>query len=99
MHHKALLAMKQTTLNRVFHLVAMATLVIGLAPAVADAAPRKGTVAAKKSQTASKRVTRSFIVGKRVVAPRSVVRVAHVPARPSYGQIAGLHSVQDQLDL
>jgi D-alanyl-D-alanine endopeptidase (penicillin-binding protein 7) len=37
----------------------------------------------------------SFAAGKRL----SVVRLATVPARPSYGQLAGLHSVQDQLDL
>ncbi len=95
MHRKVLLAMKKTTLNRIFHSVAVAALVIGLAPIAAEAAPRKGTTAAKKSQTASKRVVRSFAVGKRA----SVIRVAQVPARPSYGQIAGLHSVQDQLDL
>ena len=80
-------------MNRIFHAVALAALVIGLTPAVADAAPRKGTVA-KKAQPAGKRVVRSF-AGKRA----SVVRLAHVPARPSYGQLAGLHSVQDQLDL
>ncbi len=45
MHHKASLANK--TLNRIFHAVALAALVIGLAPAAADAAPRKGTVAKK----------------------------------------------------
>jgi serine-type D-Ala-D-Ala endopeptidase (penicillin-binding protein 7) len=47
---------------------------------------------AKKSVGEHKRVIRSF-AGKR----RSLVHV--VPARPSYGQLAGLHSVQDQLDL
>jgi D-alanyl-D-alanine endopeptidase (penicillin-binding protein 7) len=83
--------------------MAMAALVIGLAPAVADAAPRKGTIAkkthasAKKMHaTAGKRVIRTFAVTKQ---RRSVVRLATVPARPSYGQLAGLHSVQDQLDL
>jgi D-alanyl-D-alanine endopeptidase (penicillin-binding protein 7) len=76
------------------HSVAMAALVIGLAPALADAAPRKGTVV-KKTHPAGKRIVRSFAAGKRL----SVVRLATVPARPSYGQLAGLHSVQDQLDL
>jgi len=71
---------------------ALAALVVGFAPAIAADAPRKGTVA-KKSAGEHKRVVRSF-AGKRP----SVVRVA-VPARPSYGQLAGLHSVQDQLDL
>jgi len=90
--HKASLAMNKT-LNRIFRSVALAALVIGLAPAVADAAPRKGTVA--KKAHVGKRVVRSFAAHKRV----SVVRLANVPARPSYGQLAGLHSVQDQLDL
>jgi D-alanyl-D-alanine endopeptidase (penicillin-binding protein 7) len=81
-------------LNRLFHSVAMAALVIGLAPAVADAAPRKVT-SAKKTHHSAKRVVRSFAAVKR----HSVVRIATVPARPSYGKLAGLHSVQDELDL
>jgi len=72
---------------------AMAALVINLAPSVAaDASPRKGTV--KKPGAEQKPVVRSFAAGKR----RSVVQVV-VPGRPSYGQLAGLHSVHDQLDL
>jgi D-alanyl-D-alanine endopeptidase (penicillin-binding protein 7) len=70
--------------------VALTVLAIGVAPAIADAAPRAGTVA-KKAE--GKRVMRSF-GGKR----RSIVQVV-VPGRPSFGQLAGLHSVQDQLDL
>jgi D-alanyl-D-alanine endopeptidase (penicillin-binding protein 7) len=95
MHSQASLMSKKTTLNRIFHAVALAALVIGLAPAVAEAAPRKSSEAKKTHASSGKRVMRSFAAGKR----RSVVRLAHVPARPSYGQIAGLHSVQDQLDL
>src|SRR5512133_2614336 len=94
MHHAASMAMSKT-LNRFLHTLAVAAFVIGLAPAAADAAPRKGTVAAKKT---SKRVTRTFTAASR--PHRSVVRMATVvPARPSFGQMAGLHSVQDQLDL
>jgi len=96
MHRKSSLAMGKTFLNRIFHSVALVALVIGLSPAVADAAPRKGTVAKKtvaKKTYAGKRVAKSFSARSRT----SVVRI--VPARPSYGQLAGLHSVQDQLDL
>lgn len=96
MHRKSSLAMGNTLLKRVFHSVALAALVIGLAPAVADAAPRKGTVAKKqaaKKTFSGKRVARTFSANRRA----SVVRI--VPDRPSYGQLAGLHSVQDQLDL
>ena len=92
MPHAASMAMSKT-LNRILHTLAVAAFVIGLAPAAADAAPRKGTVAAKKT---SKRVTRTFSASR---PHRSVVRLATVPARPSFGQMAGLHSVQDQLDL
>ncbi len=81
------------SLSRLFHSVAMAALLIGLAPAVADAAPRKAGIK-KTHSSAHKRVVRSF-AGKR----QSVVRIAAMPTRPSYGQLAGLHSVQDQLDL
>jgi serine-type D-Ala-D-Ala endopeptidase (penicillin-binding protein 7) len=93
MHQREPLEMSNT-LNRLFQLVAVASLVISLTPLNAASA-HKGEVAQKPQPQASKRVTRSFAPGKK----RSVVRVAIVPARPSYGQIAGLHSVQDQLDL
>ena len=95
MHWKASLMVKKATLNRIFQCLALAATVVALAPTAAEAGPRKGTTAAKKSHHAGKRVARTFSAGKRA----SVVRLATVPARPSYGQIAGLHSVQDQLDL
>ena len=96
MHRKSSLALGKTFLSRIFHSVALAALVIGLSPAAADAAPRKGTVAKRyvaKKTYAHKRVARTFSAKSRA----SVVRL--VPVRPSYGQLAGLHSVQDQLDL
>jgi len=58
------------------------------------AAAQKVTVVKKVHAANGKRVVRSFTATR-----RSVVRIASVPARPSYGQIAGLHSVPDQLDL
>jgi D-alanyl-D-alanine endopeptidase (penicillin-binding protein 7) len=91
MYQKAASAMS-LSFKRIFTSCAVAALVVGLSPTVADAAPRKGTVAKKSIQ--GKRVVRSFAVAKR----RSVVQVV-VPARPSYGQLAGLHSVQDELAL
>ena len=94
MHNIAPSAMRKT-FSHLFHSVALAALVIWLIPAAADAAPRKGASASKKvHSSASKRVARSFSAKR-----RSVVRLATVPARPSFGQLAGLHSVQDQLDL
>ena len=89
-------------LRRFVQSAAMAVLFIGLAPAVADAAPRKGGPVKKAQATgkkihasAGKRVMRSYPAGK----GQSVVRLAAVPTRPSFGRLAGLHSVQDQLDL
>ena len=69
-------------------LVAVAT---SFVPATAQAA-RKGTVA-KKSEP--RRVHRSFAVAKHP----SVVRAAIIPAKPSFGQLAGLHLTQDELAL
>jgi serine-type D-Ala-D-Ala endopeptidase (penicillin-binding protein 7) len=96
MHRKAPSAIGKF-FNRLFHSAALAVLVVGLSPVAADAAPRKVTSAkkAKAQQTPPKRVVRSFSAAKR----QSVVRVPTVPVRPSYGQLAGLHSVQDELDL
>ena len=81
-------------LNRFFHTIAMAALVLGLAPTLADAATHGTKVAKKRHVTVNKRVVRSYSVKK-----RSVVYVARVPASPSFGQLAGLHSVSDQLAL
>ncbi len=70
-------------------------------PAVSEAAPAKRQVV-KKSQSAkvvSKKVVSSRKSARFVAkSPRKPVIVA-MPARPSFGQIAGLHSAQDPLDL
>src|SRR6185436_11910956 len=81
--------------NRFLHSVAM-TALIAMAPSAVDAASHKSkTVAKRAAPYSGKRVYRSFAATKR----HSVVRIAAVPTRPSYGQLAGLHSVQDQLEL
>src|SRR5437868_4641072 len=77
--------------NRILRAIAVAAVIAGLVPIAAEAAPRKGTVAAK---SAKQRVTRTFYAG-RHHAPV----VAFVPAKPSFGQLAGLHSSNDPLDL
>ncbi len=75
------------------HSLAIAVCVAGFAPTAAEAGPRKAkSVSAKKSTVSKKRVARTF-----TPAARSVVQVA--PARASYGQLAGLHAVHDNLDL
>jgi len=81
-------------LNRFVHTVALAALVFVLMPAApADAAQRR--VAKKQSHSSvmkSTRVSKSFTAKR-----RSIIRLA--PPRPSFGQLAGLHSIDDQLDL
>jgi D-alanyl-D-alanine endopeptidase (penicillin-binding protein 7) len=89
MYRKTSIAMSQT-FKRLLSCTAVAVLAMALTPAVVDAAPRKGTVAKKP---VAKRVVRSFAAGKR----HSIVSI--VPARPSFGQLAGLHGMQDSLDL
>ncbi|WP_369798959.1 D-alanyl-D-alanine endopeptidase [Caenimonas sp. SL110] len=92
MYQKASYAM-QFKLSRFLQALATVAVVISFVPSAAEAAPRKGTVAKKYE---SKRVSRSFIVAKR--SARQVVHAA-VPARLSFGQLAGLHASQDPLDL
>jgi serine-type D-Ala-D-Ala endopeptidase (penicillin-binding protein 7) len=88
-------------LNRLVHTIALSILALAFVPGVEAAGAQR---VAKKEQTSvvkRPRVAKSFVVGKqqRMVArkSRSVVRLA--PARPSFGQLAGLHSTEDDLDL
>lgn len=89
----------RTTLNRLLQTLALSVVAIAfVSPAPALAGKRQITAEKKKSSpTAKRKVTRTFIVSKR----RSVSRpaIAAVPARPSFGQLAGLHSTQGLLDL
>ena len=84
------------TFNRLLHLILLAVVMIALAPAAANAGPRKGTVA-KKTFAGKK----NFVKSKRVTRPRfarqrpAVAPVASNPARRSFGQLAGLHTVED----
>jgi D-alanyl-D-alanine endopeptidase (penicillin-binding protein 7) len=91
MYRKSSIAMCKT-FKQLLSGVALAALALALTPAAADAAPRKGTIAKKGVH---KRVIRSFAARRH--HHRSIVSI--VPARPSFGQLAGLHSVQDDLDL
>ncbi|TFZ08438.1 serine hydrolase [Ramlibacter humi] len=80
------------TLTRVLHAVTVLAFVAGLLPDAAEAATARKAV--KKSRpAATQRVARTFVSTK---ARRSVV---YAPARPSFGQIAGLHGGKDALDL
>ncbi|MEP6790292.1 MAG: serine hydrolase, partial [Ramlibacter sp.] len=87
----------RATLSHLVKTVAACALVLALVPADASAAQRRGVVFKKDGSAiiAKKRVSRTFIVARR----RSVVRIAAAAPRPSFGQLAGLHSISDQLDL
>src|SRR5262245_36092808 len=86
-------------LNRLVCTIALSFLTLALAPAAEAAATKR--VADKETTSVVKRtrVTRTYVAGRPhyVARQRSVVRLA--PAKPSYGQLAGLHSTQDELDL
>jgi D-alanyl-D-alanine endopeptidase (penicillin-binding protein 7) len=71
---------------------------VSLPEAHAAAAKRKVTVVKKKPQTtvAKRKTVRSAPVAIR--NKKAIVKVS-APPRPSYGQIAGLHNTQDDLDL
>ena len=84
--------MRHLTASKLLRSLTLVAVVAGLMPAVAEAAPRKGTVSAKHA--AAKRISRTFVAGKR----HSVV-FAVVPAKPSFGMLAGLHALNDPLDL
>ena len=85
-------------MNRFVHTVALSVLAIALAPAMAQGAARH---ARKESTSIVKRPHHGHMYA--VARPTSrharlsVVRL--VPAKPSFGQLAGLHSTTDELDL
>jgi len=74
------------TLTRVLQGLAVVAILAALTPA-AEAAGRSKSSIAKKQRAA-----KTFVAKKRRV-------IVAVPARPSYGKLAGLHSTQDELDL
>jgi serine-type D-Ala-D-Ala endopeptidase (penicillin-binding protein 7) len=94
--------MLKLTLQRAAKVVGLLTLFAALAAPGANATTKKPgvkkqqvtkTSASKKAVTTRK--TAQFVSGGK---RKSVIRVS-APPRPSYGQIAGLHSAQDALDL
>ena len=71
--------------------------VIALAlPATADAAVKKKTQLKRSTHTVQRVVIRN---GRRVVIRQPIAQVSYEPAKPSFGELAGLHHVSDSLDL
>jgi serine-type D-Ala-D-Ala endopeptidase (penicillin-binding protein 7) len=95
--------------NRKLMQLCMVGLLVAMAwlPSISNAAPKKKSSA---SHTAKKEVSQKQASKKQVavrkVSARKSVRVpakqrvaAIIPAKPSYGQLAGLHGMPDELDL
>lgn len=98
--------MSHQIFNRALKIVGFVALAAAFAVPAANAATAKNTIV--KKQHASSKASGA----KKVVATRKTVRFvagtkqrrgsiirAFVPAKPSFGQIAGLHSAQDPLEL
>jgi D-alanyl-D-alanine endopeptidase (penicillin-binding protein 7) len=87
------------------HTLALSLFAFALAPVAAEAASSKRVVAEKHGPSIVKRarVSKTFGGGRQLVVAkshRSVVRMAAmVPPKPSFGQLAGLHTTTDDLDL
>ena len=77
----------RSTWARLLHVVAAVSVAAALVPTAAEA----GTASTRKGIVKKPRIAKTFIAKKR--------SVVIIPARPSFGQIAGLHAVQDKLDL
>ena len=82
-------------LKHILHSVALAALAFALVPASALAATKSSEIS-KQSHASVKKQAR---VSKTFTAQRRSVVVKAAPARPSFGQLAGLHGAQDELDL
>jgi D-alanyl-D-alanine endopeptidase (penicillin-binding protein 7) len=100
MHHG-----RSSAVTSFSRLLGFAALAVALASPAAFAAPAKDSSAKKQPRAAVSKVgpTRAAAQAKsvRVTAKSSkaATRVAFTPARPSFGQVAGLHEVSDPLDL
>ena len=88
-------------MNRAVHTVAVSLLALALAPFMGAHAAEKVVKKPRASVVKQERVSKTFVAGARQPAlkarSRSVVRLA--PPKPSFGQLAGLHATQDELDL
>ena len=103
MHH-----CHHVVVSRFFQLMGAAVMAVALAAPAANASERK-KADVKKHQASS--VSSKHVAASRKVAAgtkpsrllaktsKAPTRIAFVPAKPSFGQVAGLHEVNDPLDL
>jgi serine-type D-Ala-D-Ala endopeptidase (penicillin-binding protein 7) len=88
-------------LNRFVHTIALSILALALAPAGVSAAQAK-RVAQKDSPPSvvkRARISKTYTVGKQQLITKQSRSVVRLAAKPSFGQLAGLHSTEDELDL
>ncbi|MFC6280655.1 MULTISPECIES: D-alanyl-D-alanine endopeptidase [Polaromonas] len=98
--------MSNQIFNRALKIIGFLALFTALAVPVASSAATKRSTAKKQqitkvSSSKSKKAvaTRKSVRIAAVAKRKSIIRVAAVPAKPSFGEMAGLHSAQDPLDL
>ena len=95
--------MSKQIFNRALKIAGLLALFTALAIPAAGAAPSKREVAKKQAVTKSGNSKKSVSARKSVRFVSGIKRkgivYAAVPAKPSFGQIAGLHGAQDALDL
>ena len=103
MHHR-----RPTALNRLFQTFGLFVVSVALLSPAAQASERKKATV-KKQQAQSISVKRAAVPRKPAGASKALratartarapTRVAYEPAKPTFGQMAGLHQVSDPLDL
>lgn len=105
--------MSHQILSRALKIVGFLVLSTALAAPAASAKPSKSSRSTARSVVVKKPHAAKSVISKKAVSTRQSVRFesrlkagkrrafisALVPATPSFGQIAGLHSAQDPLDL
>lgn len=91
-----------TTLNRLLQTLALSAIAAALVSPLPALAGKATRTAEKYTSSASvkHRVSRTFAVGKRHASGRGMVSARVSPAaRPSFGQLAGLHATLSPIDL
>ncbi|EER60333.1 peptidase S11 D-alanyl-D-alanine carboxypeptidase 1 [Acidovorax delafieldii 2AN] len=103
MHHR-----RRTAVNRFIQYLGLLVVSVALASPAAHASERKKasakkqqahSVTAKRAAPARKAAGASKAARTTARSAKAPVRVSYEPAKPSFGQMAGLHQVNDPLDL
>ena len=101
MHHR-----RHPAVNRFLQFLGLAVVSAALVVPVAHARESKKVPAKKQHASASSAQSKRAAAPRKTAASAKPVRVsakarkvAYVPAKPSFGQLAGLHEVNDPLDL